>query len=375
MAETATAPNLGQPDAATSTGPATNVASDNPTPASQPEFDIDSLTEEQMDAMLTGKDVTIAGGVEAQTPETPTPPPEPEAKPDAGEIPPTPEQPEPETPQPETQTPPTEPKDLRMRLNAFPDVEQEAIKLRRDLLAKGTDISLTECITRTEAKYATTNGAEPEPGVDPVEALQAEVETLQQQLKDKGNDEGLYNSEIADLQIQLTDKVTDLKLAKDKAVTRAENAQASATKIFVEARTVSRNKAVELFPAVADAASPLGARTRELLAELQDPDHPDHNLLLARNAPLFVAQLAATELGVQPVAKAPVASSTPPTVPATASPATNVPRVQPASGSRRTATPTQATSEAQVLAQADTMSLEEMDRLQSGGKPLGFVIR
>lgn len=382
MADTATdnsEPTQGQPAGAQPDQPAGAPsgapATDNPnlgTPAAAPAA-IENLSLEELDALQESAAKGEAQGSTAQNVEPAPDAVEPEAQP-AGDNPQPEAAPEPEgdpeagADEPKAKDAPAK-RDLRLRLNTLPDVEQEAIQLRRDLLAQGQDIPLAECLTRTQAKYAPAAKSDEAEGAqataDPVAELEEEVAELAKKLDEAGANEGLFSAEIARLTREHSEKVAELKIAQREQAVANQEAEKSAKQTFLEARAASRAKAIEDYPEADKPDSALRLRINSLLVEMQDPAHPDHALLSTRNAPLLVAKLAADELGISARPKLKVL----PDAPAH----TDAPKVAPASGARRTIAPTQIITEAQVLANLDKMGLDELDRLQ-GGAP-SFYIR
>ena len=81
-------------------------------------------------------------------------------------------------------------------------------------------------------------------------------------------------------------------------------------KAFVEEARASSRKAKALYPQFRDRQSPLSLKWDEVAARLQAQSDP---LLEKPNASFVIAQIAAAELGIEPVAQAPLSTTIPPT--------------------------------------------------------------
>ena len=179
-------------------------------------------------------------------------------------------------------------------------------------------------VATTTTAVTETAPAQAEPDLsEVVDTLQGEVQTIKDRLSELGDAEGLLTPEYSRLSIELAEKSADLKLATRDLAQAEKAAQNQAAKVKAEseaARLKSRSAAVEKWPALNEKASPLAQAVAKRVAEMRDPNHPDHAILYADSAPLTIARAVAEEMGIAPVvapsaAAKPTTAATPPATP------------------------------------------------------------
>lgn len=177
----------------------------------------------------------------------------------------------------------------------------------------------SEAVAHVEAQEAAAAGIEPDKTESPATAAQLLEENQQRlaELKERrlevSEDESLDNRELAQLQIDIAEasgRVAVLEVEKRNEDARNAQAQAEMTKRTLLAREQSHAKAVEKFQDLATPNSALKKALNARVTEMQKPDHPDHALLYADNAPLYLAEIVASELGIAP-ASSPVVQPSP----------------------------------------------------------------
>lgn len=241
-------------------------------------------------------------------------------------------------------TPPiVPPKDYRPRLDALPDVEKEAIQLRRTLKQQGKDVSLAECIRRTEAKYADV----PPPG-DPQQTTQQtqqlpDTQAIEDKIADlKRQQKGAAKEADTEKMMDLTEAIETGQEALRNAVNQHEQAHRQELVTRDRALKDSKAKAHQLYPALKQPDSPLVKAWNEVYSALQANNDP---LLNGTNtdAPLVITQMAAARIGMAPASttKAPT-KATPPTQ---QNSTTQSRPVQPAPGSAKSTAPANATGQ------------------------------
>lgn len=326
-----------------------------------PEIDFDSLTEAQQDAILYGKGITVSVPA-AEAPAAPVVTPAVEKTPETPVATPAPAAPEAPAAAP-VETP--ESKEFRPRLTELPEIDREAILLRKDLMQKGQDIPLAECVARVEAKYNIKPAAPADQQPTAVEKLEQEIADLNAELEQ--TQEGvLATPELLKKAALLGQKQAALETTLNRQIEETQIAEQRGRQAWQNARAAARDQAIAEYPDIVNPESPLAKKVDEMVkARLRD-NHPS---LEATDAPLDIARIAAAELGVPRKAhiqSAPPISSQPSQMPQT--------RVPVASGASRTTPPTQRQSEAELLAKIDTMSVKDIDALLYGDKkPLAVL--
>lgn len=200
-----------------------------------------------------------------------------------------------------------------------------------------------------------------------VTTLRSEVTDIKTKLTAAGADEGLFTAEIAQLTQDLAEKQADLKMAErdleDVQEAVREEAEAATAQWQNDARA-SRAAAIAAYPDVADKATPLGKAVATTIDAMQDPNHPDHNLLYAANAAEYITAKEAAKLGIAPVGKA---------APAPPAPKLQVPPIQkmrPVSGAASSASdnrPEDAKKKVVDYVKSDEVSLQDLDAFQGVG--------
>jgi hypothetical protein len=204
--------------------------------------------------------------------------------------------------------------------------------------------------------------------------LQTEVADIKKKLDDAGANEGVFDATISKLTQDLAEKTADLKLAQRDARIATEQAEAENRRQAEQsgiARSKAKTSALEQWPDAGDDSTPLGAAVAKRIAEMKNPNHPDHSILYADSAPLTIVRDVAGELGIQPVAKKKAAAppATPPATPPAAPPKS---KVSPPSGAKTSVTQAQPQEEAKKHLEhlkSPNATLEELDAVfEPGGQ-------
>lgn len=352
------------------------------TGAEAPQPDLSNLSLEQLDSLLTGGDVEVpvkgsgeGGPATEPTIEPVAPAVEPAVEP-ATEVEPVAPATEPTTPATEPVAPPTEPATA-----VLDDDAKEADRIKRPRLNNVVDQQIAAVFKAAEAAESPISWAEAErrvkgdpvapeavapvveapPASEQVTSLSGEIQVIEERLMELGSSQGLYNEEIAKLQIDLSKKAVALSRAEDKAVQEA-NELVALRKESDASRANYRQKAIEKWPAIADKTSPLHLAIRARFAEMKNPKHPNHQALYTDSVPLDVARAVAEELGIAAkvaVTPSPAPSTQPVprvTVQPAPSTATAVAPVKPAEDAKRT-----------VEYLKKDATLEELDELFGAG--------
>lgn len=207
-----------------------------------------------------------------------------------------------------------------------------------------------------------------------VGTLETEVAAIKKSLDDAGANEGVFDSAISKLTQDLAEKTADLKLAKRDQRIATEQADAENRRQAEQsgiARTKAKASALEQWPDAGDDSTKLGAAVAKRIAEMKNPNHPDHSILYADSAPLTIVRDVAGELGIQPVAKKKAAAppATPPATPPAAPPKS---KVSPPSGAKTSVTTAQPQEDAKKYVEhlrGDNATLEELDGVfEPGGQ-------
>lgn len=248
-------------------------------------------------------------------------------------------------------------------------IDQQIAAIYKHSKDTGTPITWAEAERRVKGEPASPAKEEPEtPTIAAVvSTLETEVADLKSKLDAAGGDEALFTKEIAKWTQELAEKTADLKLAKrdlaDEQALAREAAEEADTK-WKTTLAASRTRVIELYPDVADDATPLGKAVSEEIVAMRDPSHPDHNLLFTGSAPETITRRVAERLGIQPVAKA--ATPQPAKKPA---PPVKLTKVEPASGAKTAAskgkTPEDVKKSVEYLKTEG--SLEELDAAFGAG--------
>jgi hypothetical protein len=313
---------------------------------------------------------TVGGGGEQAGTVVEKPPTEPPAAPPAAPIEAAAEPPAEPPAEPEPPAATTDDKEPdRFRYKDPTDRAINALKKARD--TAGTPISWAEA-ERLVKGEAPAPPAPPAPAgpelTEVVGTLETEVAEIQRQLKEAGANEGLFDEAIAQLQIDLADKVGDLKLAKRDLAIQAEVQAEDARTVAEESknlRATAKARAIELYPAAADVATPLGKAVADRIAAMKNPNHPDHAILYADSAPLTIVRDVAAELGVQPAAGA--APAAPPVTPPVVPPKS---KMTPASGGKTSVSAPQTEGDAKKYVEhlrTGNATLEELDAVFEPG--------
>lgn len=187
-----------------------------------------------------------------------------------------------------------------------------------------------------------------EPVRDPIAELKERLAEVDKQLDEEGDKETLFNKEHVRLIRERSELVSKLDKAEQKRDAAQEAESAKVTTAFEK----SKAEAIKVYPDLSDTNSDLGREVSAFISELQTNGNPNSALLDAADAPMVVAQMAATRLAAkmasqqgipfndalqsllakQEVKKQAPAAAQPPKVQAK-------PKIQPASGATQASPP------------------------------------
>jgi hypothetical protein len=212
--------------------------------------------------------------------------------------------------------------------------------------------------------------------------LQTEVTDIKKKLDDAGANEGVFDATISKLTQDLAEKTADLKLAQRDQRIATEQAEVESRRQAeqsAQARAKAKTTALEQFPDAGDDSTALGKAVSKRIAEMKNPNHPDHSILYADSAPLIIVRDVASEIGIQAKAKK---AATPPATPPPATPPAVPPKskVQPPSGAKTSVSTAQPEGDAKKYVEhlkSDKATLDELDAVfEPGGqqKTLAAVI-
>lgn len=153
-----------------------------------------------------------------------------------------------------------------------------------------------------------------------LEALTTEIEALEATIEESGERESVFTPELSKATRELARKQAEkvraeiaLQSAREHA--EAQLAQRSKTKTVREAKRAEwHGKAVTKWPDAANINTPLGKAVAARIAELRNPDNPEHPILWADSAPYRIVSDLAEEMEIAPKTPAPAAKKviTPP---------------------------------------------------------------
>ena len=219
----------------------------------------------------------------------------------------------------------------RLRVGNWPEEERKALLLRQ----RNPDLSLAEALERVRVPADQGQVIQDEKEIPSLEATQEKIAELKAQRK-----AAFQNIEL--------DKVPDLDEQIEEAQKTIEEIRVAQARAYEEETARfhadvdhSKARAVEYYPDVTDANSPLVLKMLEIDQVLKETGNP---LYHSANKPEKLAQMAANELGIPPNAKKPTSSkaTTQPSRAAVASQSTIRPATPIAPAAARTSRPSQA---------------------------------
>jgi len=199
-----------------------------------------------------------------------------------------------------------EAKRIHLNLQGLSAISRETILIMR----RNPDLSPSEAEARAKTKLgvsqpgnstaapaAGTQGQQQQEATAPVQTL----EDTQKQITEarKALREATKAMQF-ETQAELQDKLFDLQQQEFRLTREADTKASRAQQEFHTTVDVSQRKALELYPDVAKADSPLVRRMEEIDADLQDSGNP---LFDSPDKYLKIAQMAANDLGVAPKSK------------------------------------------------------------------------
>lgn len=150
-------------------------------------------------------------------------------------------------------------------------MEKEALQLQADMAGAGKTITFTEAMRRTEAKYAPD---EPEDEPAPIatetqpsrrQILEQEITGLKEKLVQAGKESALYTEDLANAQIELAEKVADLK-----SLTATEQANSHVNVAMVRAaQETSKSEMLAKYPSAGDSNTAFGAFVAQRIVDLK----------------------------------------------------------------------------------------------------------
>jgi hypothetical protein len=191
-------------------------------------------------------------------------------------------------------------KRTRLSLEQMDDVDRLAIVLKR----RNPDMSLAEAIDRAKkqlgitAETGNTESAKPKSAtVEPsqVDVLQEKLNALKERHAAALAEYDTANAaEVLKEIEEVTSKLVDARVAAKTTAPQKADADAENAK---QVEAASQRKALELYPDVANAQSPLFKRMLEIDNALRESDNP---LYFDPGKYLRIAQMAANDLGISP---------------------------------------------------------------------------
>lgn len=203
------------------------------------------------------------------------------------------------------QTKPKEDKILPNRINTsqFNQTEQEAIALLRELRKDDEKATLKDAYVIVEQRQAEAKASAPkqesEPAEDPVAAIEAELSELRAKRREYAKEGKLYEEELDEVNVQIEDKIRILSKAEAKRDIAQERAAEAESAKVTTAFEKSKAEAIKVYPDLSDTTSDLGKEVSAFISELQTKGNPNASLLEAADAPMVVAQIAATRLAAK----------------------------------------------------------------------------
>lgn len=275
---------------------------------------------------------------------------------------------EPETPPVEKTEEEETPSKFRIRLPEATEEDRAILAM-----AKAQKITVKEATRRYDLanKPAEEEAkAESVTQIDPtILELETKADAIRAKIRETAKDEGLFTPDVAEMQIELAETLSDLKAERRAAKTLSDvktMSDASAAAMS-EAQIRSQWKAqdeqiVKEFADLANPNSPLSLVRAGLINTMKDPSHHDHAKLSGLDAPRFIITKAAEALNLVPK-----------TAPVKATPVPVKEVARPAPGSRTTTAPSVEKTAEQVLAEAEA----QLNSTLNGGhlvKSAGFLI-
>jgi len=244
--------------------------------ATQPVFDVEALDEAGYYQQIANLDATLA-----------------HAPKDADVTPTQTEEVPEETPvDPETEVNPDIPLEEanlpeRVRIGNWTEIERKAILLRQ----RNPDMSLAEALSRVSPQQETAIESAPSPILPSEQEVADRIMELKAAKKDALANVELDKLYDIDEQIEAAkDQISNIRVQKAQEQVQ-ENAR------FENTVSTSKTRAVDLYPDVTKAESPLVQKMIEIDNRLKDSENP---LYYSAEKPLKVAQMAANELGIPP---------------------------------------------------------------------------
>jgi len=203
---------------------------------------------------------------------------------------------------PEDDTALVQGKSYRPRLDALPEIEKEAIALRKQLTAAGQDISLKDCLGRVEAKYGIVDGKAPDaPAVveQPTAAsIRNDIAGLRAEFKTAAA--AVDTITMAEIQERIEDARDALGIAVQREFEtntsrQTEQQQAVAKKNDAIQKSIA--KARQDYPDLANEKSPIAKQWHVVYNRLVAENDPT---IHSSNASYLISVIAGQEIGVAP---------------------------------------------------------------------------
>jgi hypothetical protein len=177
----------------------------------------------------------------------------------------------------------------RIRIGNWNEIERKAVLLRQ----RNPDMTLAEALARVspQSQQDTITETTPEPVFPSEQEITSRLAELKSARADAFKNVELDKIPELDEQIEeAKDQIGNLRV--QQAQQQAQDAARFETTV-----STSKTRAVELYPDVTKAESPLVQKMIEIDARLKDSENP---LYYSADKPLKVAQMAANELGIPP---------------------------------------------------------------------------
>jgi hypothetical protein len=175
----------------------------------------------------------------------------------------------------------------RVRIGNWTEIERKAILLRQ----RNPDMSLAEALSRVSPQQEISPDVEPQQAMPSIQEIEAKIEALESE------EEAAFTNVELDKIPALRRQIKALeKEAKAAEILQIKQQEQESTR-FENTVSTSKSRAVELYPDVTKAESPLVQKMIEIDNRLKESDNP---LYFSAEKPLKVAQMAANELGIPP---------------------------------------------------------------------------
>ena len=269
----------------------------------------------------------------------------------------------------------------RVTTAQFSDIEQEAIALGKIFRDAGEDVpTLRERIELVEQRQAEAIRANPPPPDPDTELAEIEAELAEA----TASEDELARSLGVDELLSKQKRISELAAMKRQITDALAQAQADGEANFRAERLQVIDQAKGMFPDSKDPETELGQEIQGLISEIREtPNHPNRAVLSTKDAPLFVAQTAATrvahrraaEKGTTVALEYSALMNSAPAYRETAAPQQGQRRVTPAGGAASAPFANAPARKALDLSSPDSFNLATIESILPTQRSNGYVLR